>query len=208
VSSGAPAEGRAVRRPPDRVLPPDFYARPAAEVARDLLGRVLLSDAGGECTAGRIVETEAYTGPEDPASHAAESIGRTRRNDPLFGPPGTAYIHLNYGIHWCLNAVTTAEGRPAGVLIRALEPTLGLEIMQRRRGRPELTNGPARLTEALGVGPELQRHPLQRAPLRILAGERPVADADVVTTTRVGISKAANLELRFYEHGNDWVSRR
>lgn len=192
---------------PDAVLPPEFYARPAAEVARDLLGRVLQSDIGGERTAGRIVETEAYTGPEDAASHAAASIGRTRRNDPLFGPPGTAYVHLNYGIHWCLNAVTTAEGRPAGVLIRALEPTMGLEIMERRRGRPELTSGPARLTEALAVGPELQRHALQRRPLRILAGAHPVADADVVTTTRVGISRAADLELRFYERGNAWVSR-
>ncbi len=208
MSPGAPAEGRKLKGSSDRALPRAFYARPAAEVARDLLGRVLLSDVGGERAAGRIVETEAYTGPEDAASHAAASIGRTRRNDPLFGPPGTAYIHLNYGIHWCLNAVTTAEDRPAGVLIRALEPTVGLEIMERRRGRPELTSGPARLTQALGVGPELQRHPLQRPPLRILAGDRPVSDADLVTTTRVGISKAVDLELRFYERGNAWISRR
>ncbi|MDP2481050.1 MAG: DNA-3-methyladenine glycosylase [Candidatus Palauibacterales bacterium] len=212
MSSGDPAEARrggpAVGRPPDRVLPPEFYARPAAAVARDLLGRVLLSEAGGERTAGRIVETEAYTGPEDAASHAAASIGRTERNDPLFGPPGTAYVHLNYGIHWCLNAVTTAEGCPAGVLIRALEPTLGLDVMERRRGRPELTSGPARLTEALGIGPELQRHPLQRSPLRILEGGGPVAESDVIATTRIGISRAADLELRFYERDNDWVSRR
>ena len=212
MSSGAPAEapggGPAVGRPPGRVLPPEFYARPAVAVARDLLGRVLLSEVGGDRTAGRIVETEAYTGPEDAASHAAASIGRTERNDPLFGPPGTAYIHLNYGIHWCLNAVTTAEGCPAGVLIRALEPTLGLDVMERRRGRPELTSGPARLTEALGVGPELQRHPLQRSPLRILVGGGPVAESDVIATTRIGISRAADLELRFYERDNDWVSRR
>jgi len=190
------------------VLSPAFYARPAEDVARDLLGRVLLSEVDGRVTAGRIVETEAYTGPEDEASHAAASIGRTERNDPLYGPPGTAYIHLNYGVHWCLNAVTTAEGHPAAVLLRGLEPVLGEEVMRRRRGRPELTSGPARLTQALGIGPELQRHTLDSPPLRILEGEEEVPDEAVVRTTRIGITRAADAELRFYDRRSRWVSRR
>ena len=156
---------------------------------------------------GRIVETEAYTGPEDPACHAAASIGRTLRNDPLFGPPGLAYIHLNYGVHWCLNAVTGEEGHPAGVLIRALEPISGTRVMRLRRGRDELTNGPARLTQALSVGPELQRHPLDRPPLWIAAGEQVPADS-IRVTRRVGIRKAADTKLRYYDRRSRWVSRR
>ncbi len=156
---------------------------------------------------GRIVETEAYTGPEDPACHAAESIGRTSRNDPLFGPPGTAYIHMNYGIHWLLNAVTGLEEEPAGVLIRALEPVEGIEVMRQRRGRSELTNGPARLAEALAVGPELQRHPLDRPPLWIERGER-VPEDRVIVTTRIGITRGTERRLRYYDAHSSWVSRR
>ena len=157
--------------------------------------------------AGRIVETEAYTGPEDAACHAAESIGRTSRNDPLYGPPGTAYIHMNYGIHWLLNAVTGPEGEPAGVLIRALEPIEGVEVMRQRRGRTELTNGPARLAEALAVGPELQRHRLDRSPLWVGRGE-PVPEDEIVITTRVGITKGTERQLRYYDARSSWVSRR
>jgi len=187
-------------------LEASFYARPALVVARDLLGRLLVSETDGERVAGRIVETEAYTGEDDPASHAAASIGRTRRNDPLYGPPGTAYIHLNYGVHWCLNAVTDRVGIPAAVLIRALEPVFGTEVMRRRRGRPELTSGPARLARALAVGPELQRHPLSRPPLWIAVGT-PVEDGDVLRATRVGITKAADRPFRYYVRDNRWVSR-
>lgn len=190
-----------------RPLDPTFYSRPAAEVAPDLLGCLLISEVGGERTSGRIVETEAYTGPEDPASHAAAAIGRTARNDPLYGPPGSAYIHLNYGIHWCLNTVTDREGHPAAVLIRALEPAEGEEVMLRRRGRGELTNGPARLVRALGVGPQLQRHLLVEAPLWIERGT-PVPEGDIVTTVRIGISKGASMPLRFYDRRSRWVSRR
>lgn len=190
-----------------RPLPAAFFARPADRVARELLGALLVSECGGERTAGRVVETEAYTGPDDPACHAAASVGRTQRNDPLYGPPGTAYMHLNYGIHWCMNAVTGEEGYPAGVLIRALEPVGGEETMRRRRGRDELTNGPARLTQALGLGPELQRHPLHRPPLLLAEGEA-VAESTVVATTRIGISRATERELRFYERDSPWVSRR
>ena len=202
-------EGTATARGrPDgaEALTPTFYARPAREVARDLLGKVLVSDVGGRAS-GRIVETEAYTGPGDPASHAAASIGRTERNDPMFGPPGTAYVHLNYGIHWCLNAVTDEEGHPAAVLVRALEPLDGRDLMRRRRGHPELTSGPARLTEALGLGPDLQRHRLDRPPMRILDDGERVPDEAVERTPRVGISRGEELELRFLDGRSRWVSR-
>ena len=165
------------------------------------------SGCEGERTAGRIVETEAYTGPEDDACHAAERIGRTKRNEPLFGPPGTAYIHRNYGIHWLLNVVTGPEGFPAGVLLRALEPYEGIEVMRRRRGRDELTNGPARLAQALAVGPELQSHRLDRHPLSLHRGE-PVPAAEIEVTTRIGISRAADRPLRFYDRRSRWISRR
>lgn len=180
-------------------LPAGFYARDAAIVALELLGAYLVSDCGGSRCVGRIVETEAYPGPHDPASHASESIGRTARNDPMFGPPGSAYIHLNYGIHWCLNAVVGAEGYPAAVLLRALEPIDGIDVMRgRRSGRSdrELASGPARLTRALGIGPELQRHPLTESPLFIARGVA-VPPHRVIRTTRVGITRGAEMELRF-----------
>lgn len=187
----------------------EFYARSALEVARELLGKILTREDpdGDGLVAGRIVETEAYTGADDPASHAAARIGRTERNDPLFGPPGTAYVHLNYGIHWCLNAVTGAEGEGSGVLIRALEPLEGLETMRRRRqGRDELTSGPGRLTQALSIGPELQRHPLDRPPLVISAGE-PVPEPHVGRSRRIGISRAADRLYRFTDERSEWLSR-
>lgn len=190
-------------------LSPEFYDRPAEKVARELLGAYLVSDVGGDRCVGRIVETEAYPGPHDPASHAARSIGRTARNDPMFGPPGTAYIHLNFGIHWCLNAVVGAEGYPAAVLIRAAEPVSGLEVMRdRRNGRNdrELMSGPGRLTQALGVGPDLQRHRLCEVPLLICPGER-LQDDRVVRTTRIGISRGADREWRYCDAGSPWLSR-
>ncbi len=166
-----------------------------------------MSEVGDGRVSGRVVETEAYPGPEDPASHAWSRIGRTARNDPLFGPPGTAYIHLNYGIHWCFNTVVATEGVPQAVLIRALEPVCGEDLMHVRRGRDELTNGPARLAQALAIGPELQRHPLNAPPLWLEEGE-PVSEADVVRTTRIGISRGAELPFRFYDSRSRWVSRR
>jgi len=187
-----------------------FYARSALDVARDLLGCVVVREGPGGFSgvSGRIVETEAYTGTDDPASHAAARIGRTARNDPLFGPPGIAYIHLNYGIHWCLNAVTGEEGTPGGVLIRALEPLEGLATMRARRdGREDLTNGPGRLTQALAIGPELQRHPLDRSPLRIEPGDA-VPNAHVRRSERIGISRAMELPYRFTDDRSRWVSRR
>jgi DNA-3-methyladenine glycosylase len=114
-------------------LPRSFYNRPTLEVARDLIGKVLVHNRRGTITSGVIVEVEAYIGESDPACHAAP--GPTTRNQPLYGPPGYAYVYLNYGIHWLVNAVTEAKGSPAAVLIRALEPLDGIETMRRRRKR-------------------------------------------------------------------------
>ncbi len=193
-----------------RPLAAGFFRREAEVVARELLGTCLVSDCGGAHCVGRIVETEAYPGPHDPASHASTSIGRTARNDPMYGPAGSAYVHLNFGIHWCLNAVVGDEGYPAAVLLRAVEPVEGIEVMRgRRAGRSdrELTSGPARLTRALGIGPELQRHVMRRPPLIIAVGE-PVPARQVVRTTRVGITRGADKKWRFYDRRSPWVSRR
>ncbi len=206
-AGGSPGEGEPPP-PPGEPVPAAALDRPADEVARDLLGLLLVSDAGGRRTAGRIVETEAYPGPGDPASHAAASVGRTERNDPMFGPPGTAYVHVNYGVHRCLNVVVDREGHPAAVLIRALEPTEGREAMRRRRGHDELTSGPGRLTEALGVGLEHQRHRLAEPPVRLVDDGARVPGAAVERTPRVGISKAVEAELRFLDRRSRWVSRR
>ncbi len=194
----------------NRPLPAGFFDRDAPVVARELLGALLVSDCGASRCIGRIVETEAYPGPHDPASHAAAAVGHTERNDPMYGPPGSAYLHLNFGIHWCLNVVVGSEGYPAAVLIRALEPVEGIEAMRQRRDRRrdrELTSGPARLTQALAVGPHLQRHPLQRPPLVITPGTK-VPESALVRTTRVGISRGADREWRYYDRRSRYVSRR
>jgi DNA-3-methyladenine glycosylase len=139
-----------------RVLPREFYERPTLTVAQELLGKVLVHRTAEGIAAGMIVEAEAYIGEDDPACHAAP--GPTRRNEPLYGPPGIAYVYLNYGIHCLVNAVTESEGAPAAVLIRALEPTEGIPLMTKRRsasGRAvpviDLCRGPGNLTQALGI---------------------------------------------------------
>lgn len=178
----------------------------AEDAARLLLGCTLVSTLGGEITAGRIVETEAYLGLPDPASHAAERIGRTRRNAPMFGGPGTAYVYLIYGMHWCFNIVAAVEGDPQAVLIRAIEPELGLEAMQRRRGRKrDLTNGPARLCEALAIEGSLNGHSLSRCPLVLLAGPRP-EENEIGVSGRIGVRHARDWPLRFFLRGHTAVS--
>ena len=191
------------------VLPAGFFARPAREVAPDLLGKVIRSTVGGDPTAGRIVEVEAYLGAEDPASHAAERIGRTARNAAMFGPPGTLYVYLSYGIHWCMNAVTDRVGHAGAVLIRALEPVEGLEVMRARRGTPDrdLCRGPGRLCQALGVTAALDGHDLATPPLAFHDG--PALEAAAVHCgPRIGITKAADWPLRFCEVGSRYVSGR
>lgn len=191
-----------------RPLAQSFYARPAREVARSLIGTLVLSTIGGETTAGRIVETEAYVGPEDPASHAAERIGRTARNSPMFGPPGTAYVYLSYGIHWCLNAVTNREDHPGAVLIRALEPVGDLAHMRLRRGTPDrdLARGPGRLCQALAVTGAFNGHPLDEPPLLFLEGP-PVPPDAIEAGPRIGISRATDWPLRFTLRDSLYLSR-
>lgn len=189
-------------------LPPGFYARPAAEVAPLLIGKTIRSTVDGEETVGRIVETEAYTGPDDPACHAAARIGRTSRNQAMYGPPGTLYVFMSYGIHWCINAVTDRQDYPAAVLIRALEPVAGIDGMRRRRGvgDRDLARGPGRLTQALGITGALDGHPLDRPPVTV--HDAPAVDpAHIVAGPRVGLSRAADWPLRFTLRGSPWLSR-
>ncbi len=153
---------------------------------------------------GRIVEVEAYDS-EDPAAHGFR--GQTARNASMFGPPGRAYVYRSYGIHWCLNLVCEKAGSPAAVLIRALEPTHGIEAMRKRRGLDDvrlLAAGPGRLCQALGVTREHDGLPLDRPPFELLP---PPAAPDVVAGTRIGISVAADLPWRYAEAGSRWLSR-
>ena len=176
-----------------RPLPREFYARPTLEVARDLVGLVLVSRTRAGLTAGRILEAEAYIGEDDPACHAAP--GPTRRNAPLYGPPGYAYVYLNYGLHHLVNAVTEPSGSPAAVLIRALEPLDGLPLMQRRRRRngapshrrtPEtICEGPGNLTVALGITLAHNRADLTGD--RLWIEDRGLGRLDVDWTPRIGI---------------------
>lgn len=190
-----------------RSLPASFYDRPTELVARELLGAILEHSSGDGIASGRIVETEAYLGPDDPACHAV--AGRTARTWNLHGPPGVAYVYFIYGVHWCFNAVTREEGHGSAVLVRAVEPMGGLELMRQRRGGVrrdvDLTNGPGKLCQALGIDGALDGTRLDRGRLRIL-GAAPVSDADVDVTTRVGITKAADWPLRWVIRGNPYVS--
>jgi DNA-3-methyladenine glycosylase len=177
-----------------------FYDRPVVEVARDMLGCVVRhGDA-----AGVIVETEAYHMSE-PACHAY--VGLTARTSTLFGPPGRAYVYRSYGIHALLNAVCEPEGVGAAVLIRALEPLEGVEHMRARRGVDDLCGGPGKLTEALGIGLEENGTDLAAGPVVIEAPPPGWGDVPVVTGTRIGITKAAELPWRFCVAGNRSVSR-
>ena len=186
-----------------RALPSSFYARPTLDVARDLIGKVLVHDTPAGVASGIIIETEAYIGESDPACHAAP--GPTARNAPLYGPPGVAYVYLNYGIHYLVNAVTEPEGSPAAVLIRALEPLDGEALMRRRRARgttrrpadfsrDELCRGPGNLTRALGISLRQNRTDLTRGALRI--EDRGVPSLKVAWTHRVGINVGMEHEWR------------
>jgi len=187
-------------------LPRRFYRRPARAVARDLLGCVLVSRRGRTVTAGRIVETEAYLGPDDAASHAAFRPGS---HVLFYGDGGFAYVYLNYGIHCCLNAIAGAMGRPGCVLIRALEPVLGLAVMARRRrvgsDLQRLASGPGNLTRALGITLRDNGADLTRGCFTIEPPDRP-RDFRVGVGPRVGITRAVDLRLRFWISGNRFVS--
>ncbi len=195
VPSGAPPSVR-------------FYARDTASVARALLGCILESRVGGRRTAGRVVEVEAYVGPHDPAAHGYLDR-RTRRNDALFGPPGTAYVYRSYGVHWCFNAVTERDGFPSAVLVRALEPLAGFAVMAERRGTLReriLCAGPGRLCQALGIGGEHDGRSLARGPVRVLR-PRSRPRLEIAVGPRIGVSSAADWPLRFCVAGSRWLSR-
>ncbi|HLI60991.1 MAG TPA: DNA-3-methyladenine glycosylase [Solirubrobacteraceae bacterium] len=195
--------GVGVRAGFGRALPASFYDRPVLQVAEDLVGCVV---AHGE-TAGVIVETEAYHQSE-PACHAY--VGLTARTEPLFGAPGRAYVYRSYGIHALLNAVCEPEGVGAAVLIRALEPVRGLELMRARRGAlpdRQLCSGPGKLTLALGINLELNRSSLVRGPIRVHGRPFGWREVPVAVDRRIGITKAAELPWRFSARGSRWLSR-
>jgi DNA-3-methyladenine glycosylase len=180
----------------------DFYARLVHDVARDLIGCVVRH---GEA-AGRIVETESYH-MDEPACHA--HVGVTERTQTLFGPPGHAYVYFSYGIHSLLNAVCEDEGVGAAVLIRALEPVDGIDLMRAQRGverLEELCSGPGKLTQALGVGLSLNGTSLE-GPIEVLARERGAREPRIVIGERVGITKATELPWRFCDADSPHVSR-
>jgi len=193
-----------------RVLPREFYDRPTLTVAKELLGKVLVHRTPAGDAAGMIVETEAYIGEDDPACHAAP--GPTRRNAPLYGPPGFAYVYLNYGIHYLVNAVTEADGHPAAVLIRALAPVDGIRLMEKRRapdGRhidsSDLCRGPGNLTRALGITLTENLNDLVSSPLVI--EDRGYAPANVSWGPRIGITVGVEKPWRCWITGHPAVSR-
>ena len=198
-------------------LPREFYDRPTLAVARDLLGKVLVHRRQGGVASGMIVEVEAYIGESDPACHAAP--GRTRRNEPLYGPPGFAYVYLNYGIYCLVNVVTEAEGSPAAVLIRALEPIEGIAAMRRRRARARagrrgrgaallprhaLCRGPGNLTIAMGIG--LGENRLDLLGGRLFLEDRRLPTGPIAWGPRIGIAVGTLHPWRAYIDGHPAVS--
>ena len=194
----------------------DFYARPTLDVARDLLGKILRHRTADGVTSGRIVEVEAYIGEDDPACHAAP--GPTERNAPLYGPPGIAYVYVNYGLHHMVNAVTEPKGQPAAVLIRALEPVEGLELMRVRRsrlrwrqGKPapadhELCRGPGNLCRAMGITLADNKRTLTRGPLTIQ--DRGIKAGEIIWSQRIGIRVGTEHHWRATVGGHTSVSGR
>lgn len=204
MSHGLPTTGA----PPLVELPHGFFERHTALVARDLLGKLLVSRADGAWVAGRIVETEAYLGSEDPGSHAATK-GMTKRNAVMYGPPGTAYVYFTYGNHHMLNLVTEPHGIAGAVLIRAIEPLEGIDTMRaRRNGRSdiELANGPGKLAAALGLTLADNGVPLGGGVLSVYDAES-VPDDAVETSGRIGLSAGHDLHLRYYIRDSRHVSR-
>lgn len=185
---------------------PDFLDQDATTVARKLLGCELVTTIDGARVRVRIVETESYD-QTDAASHSYR--GRTPRTDVMFGPSGHLYVYFTYGMHYCCNVVTGPVGEGSAVLIRAVEPLEGLELLEQRRGKRgrDATNGPTKLCQALGVTGELNGHNLRQVPLHLTTGRR-YADSEVVTTTRIGIRRAMDEQRRFYVRDSEYVSVR
>jgi DNA-3-methyladenine glycosylase len=190
-------------------LPVAFFRRPTEVVAQDLLGMVVVSTAGDELTTARIVETEAYLGYDDPASHGYLHR-RNARNQALFGPPGSWYVYLSYGMHWCANLVCQRTGLASAVLLRALEPLDGVDVMRRRRGRVpdrELCSGPGKLCQALGITRDLDGRRIAESEV-VVRRPRSHEKNPIAVTSRIGITKAADWPLRFVVAGSPWLSRK
>lgn len=192
-------------------LPRSFYDRDPRLVGPDLLGKILVRRQGGKLLTGRIVEVEAYLGADDPAAHA--SIGKTKRNAVLFGPPGYAYVYFIYGNHYCLNVSCLPNGIPGGILFRGLEPIEGIAEMFRSRGLPEssdlrrLTSGPGRMAAAFGITRERDNaKDLTDTRSDLYLGDDGSPRPKIITTRRVGITKAAEMPLRYVVAGNRFVS--
>jgi DNA-3-methyladenine glycosylase len=193
-------------------LPTEFYQRDTLKVAPDLLGKWLVRVIGYERLIGRIVEVEAYRGKDDPASHAFR--GLTPRNAPMYGEPGHAYIYFTYGNHYCLNITTQKAGKPGAVLLRAIQPVGGVEVM--RRFRPnvphaELTNGPGKLTKALSIDKSLNEQSMTvTGPLFVTEPQPQSVQSgyEIWRSTRIGITDGLDKEWRFFMKGNPYVSKR
>lgn len=193
--------------PPSQPLPRDFYQRPTLDVARELLGKIIVRQTNGETLIGKIVETEAYIGQDDPACHAAK--GRTPRTELMFGEPGYAYIYFIYGMYYCLNAVTEQPEFPAAVLIRAVEPLEGLQTMRSNRNRrtmADLTNGPGKLCQAMMIGKHQNGIDLCQSGELYIAAAPAVPTADILATRRIGIRVGTEKAWRFCLSGNRFVS--
>ncbi len=183
-----------------------FYNRPTLRVARELLGKYFIVRKDGFSLSGKIVETEAYIGFKDPASHAFR--GKTPRNQVMFGEPGFAYVYLTYGMHNCLNLVTEENGHPAAVLIRALEPLEGIELMKTRRRRDKLTDlasGPGKLCQALDVDRRLNGADL--CGNLIWVEDRGEVVKGIARSSRIGVTEGREKKWRFFIKGNEYVSR-
>lgn len=178
---------------------------PVDVAARRLLGAILEREIDGEVVRARIVETEAYD-QTDAASHSYK--GRTPRTDIMFGPAGFLYVYFTYGMHYCCNVVTGKDGEGSAVLIRAVEPLEGKDILERRRGKvgTEVTNGPAKLCQALDITKDLNGHDLTKAPL-CLSMQQEISDHMIAATARIGISEAKDVPWRFFITDNPYVSR-
>jgi DNA-3-methyladenine glycosylase len=189
-------------------LPVAFFARPADLVARELIGTEVVSTLDGQTATGRIVETEAYLGYDDPASHGYRHR-RHAQNEALYGPAGTWYVYLSYGMHWCANLVCGAIGQASAVLLRALEPVAGLEVMRERRGGASdrlLCSGPGRLCQALGMTKDQDGQTMRRSGVTVRAAREPLS-VPVARAPRIGITKASDWPLRFALEGSPWLSR-
>lgn len=191
-----------------QILNERFFLCDTVEVARKLLGAVLVHFSPEGLTSGIIVETEAYLSRDDPACHAAR--GKTKRNAVMFGPPARAYVYFIYGNHYCFNVVTGREGAGEAVLIRALEPLEGLDLMQKRRGERQkknnLTSGPGKLCQAMGISIRHNGSSLLEYPLFLAAGTAP-EDSLIGVSGRIGINQGQDKQLRFFIRENPFVSR-